>query len=179
VLNCGEKACAVKGDAAICAMEHERLLDIDNNQKVEVVIGLLQSHRQQIMAWHSHAYVAATASFGALLVIGKYWIESPCKTLLALLCVVSVTVFLAIGTWLYLGVARDNYNGNEREKIKCEYALGLKEQGLYLKGEDFYFMPGAKDPGMPSKDIPALRRIHAVLSLLLVAFFLLTFFWSR
>ncbi len=157
-------------------MNFESSLEIDNGKKVDVVISLLQSHQSQKMTWHNQAYVAATASLGLMLVIVKLWLDSPGKSLIALIVWALGIILLEYWTRRFLNVALDSYNGNEEARIKCEYALRLKENNIYFAGNRFYWKPEGEDRGMTSADIPVLRTLHWIASAFLIGVCVLHYF---
>jgi hypothetical protein len=148
-------------------MDFRSSLQISDDRKVEIVLKLLESSRSQIMTWHNQAYVATTASLGLVFLVTKVWMSASPETLAGLLaCEVAITAF-AVLTQFYLRSARDNYNGNEENKLKCEYALRLKDENAYFDGARFYWAEsGEKDRGMPFRDMPVLRWAHAIASFL-------------
>ncbi len=90
-----------------------------------------------------------------------------------LLCAIYVIVILLIEmfTQIYLEAAENAYKGNEECKVKCEYALRLKEDNYYLDKGKFFWAPQEeeKDRGMPAKDISSLRKAHRIFAGVLVA----------
>lgn len=142
-------------------------LDVSNPQKVEIMLKLLESSRSQIMAWHNQAYVGTVASLGLVLFVTKVWVTALPKTLVGLSgCEVAIAAF-AILTKLYLRSTHANYRNNEKHKLKCEYALRLKDENAYFEGARFYWAePGETEKGMPALDIPVLRWSHAIASFL-------------
>ncbi len=158
-------------------MDFRSHLQISNDQKVEIILKLLESSRTQIMTWHKQAYVATTASLGLIFLVTKVWVSASTKPLAGLLvCEVAIIAF-AILTQSYLRAARDNYNNNESHKLKCEYALRLKDENAYFDGARFYWVPesGEEDKGMPFRDMPVLRWSHAIASFLSATICLLAF----
>jgi len=148
-------------------MDFHSSLTIDPHEKVEIVLKLLESSRSQVMTWHNQAYVATTASLALILLVTKFWVSAWPKTLVGLLaCEVAIVAF-AILTQLYLRSIQDNYRDNEEHKLKCEYALRLKDENAYFDGARFYWAEsGEMEEGMPARDIRALRWSHAIASFL-------------
>jgi len=158
-------------------MDFHSKVNIDDNRKVDILLKLMESFRSQIMAWHDRAYVAAVGSLGLLLGVTKLWIDTENKELLFLIGYVSAIVIFEILTQLYLRTTRHNYEGNEEGKLKCEYALRLKDEDAYFS-EAMFFWKGAadKDIGLPPRDIDLLIKGHIVTSALLVAVCIIAFF---
>jgi len=157
-------------------LDHQSVLNLREEDKVATVLKLLESSRAQIMTWHNQAYVAATTSLGLLLAIAKLWFDTATKTLAGLAVTeLGMTAFVVLA-YLYLRAAEHNYNGNERNKVWCEYALRLKDEGKYFEGERFYWAQKG-DKGMPSRDIPVLKLAVPSVGILLAAASAWTF-WS-
>jgi len=159
-------------------MDLQSNLEISNDQKVEIIQKLLESSRSQIMTWHNQAYVAASASLGLILVVTNVFLGAQKKTLAALAVYeVAITAF-AILTQLYLRITHDNYDNNEKHKLKCEYALRLKDENAYFRGARFYWAEsGEMEKGMPARDIQALRLAHAIVSFTLAIISAIAFLW--
>jgi hypothetical protein len=150
-------------------MDFDSNLDVSNDRKVEIVVKLLESSRTQIMSWHNQAYVAASASLGLMLVVINVCLTARSKTLVGLLAYEVGIVALATFGQLYLRATHENYANNEKHKLKCEYALRLKDENAYFNGARFYWAErGEMERGMPARDIRVLRWSHAIASFLLV-----------
>ncbi len=158
-------------------MNFQSSLQVSNDQKVEIILKLLESSRSQIMTWHNQAYVAATASLGLILVVTNVWVRAQPKTPIGLGLSEVVIIAFAVLTQLYLRSTHDHYNDNEEHKLKCEYALRLKDENAYFDGARFYWAEtGEREKGMPARDIPVLRWSHATASFLCAAICAIAFF---
>ncbi len=150
-------------------MSYQSALDMNNKDKAGTIVKLLESSTSQIMTWHNQAYVAASASLGLLLGITKLWLGTQHKTWIGLAVFEAGIVAFTILAYLYLTAAEHNYNGNEEVKVKCEYALRLKDEGAYLEKIRFFWAPKGEDKGMPSRDIPILKYANAIVGLIVAA----------
>lgn len=157
-------------------MSLQSKLEITSEKKVEIITKLLESSRAQIMTWHNQAYIAASASLGVILLATNYWITASQKTRAgAVACVFGIVTFSVV-TQLYLHATQENYNNNEKHKLKCEYALKLKDENEYFSKARFYWAEeGEMERGMPAKDIYILRWSHAITSVILAIVCLLSF----
>jgi hypothetical protein len=157
----------------------ESVVDVNADRKVDILLSLMGSFRSQIMAWHDRAYLVATSSFGLLLVIAKQWLDTPNKTPLYLIGYAIAIAFLAWLTQLYLRSVMNAYQGNEAGKLKCEYALRLKDEDTYFRGARFFWVESdpQKERGMPARDIQVLQVAHGIVAGLLVVVCLLVFYF--
>jgi len=154
-------------------MGYQSTLDLKDKEKIDTIVKLLESARSQIMTWHNQAYIAATASLGLLLGITKLWLDTEHKTGPSLMVFEVGIVAVTVLAYLYLDAALHNYNGNEEIRVKCEYALRLKDQGTYFEGARFVWAPEGEDKGMPSHDIRLLQYSDVIAGFVLaVACFL-------
>lgn len=154
----------------------ESSIDLKVDHKVNTLLSLMESFRSQIMAWHDRAYVVATTSFGLLLVITKQWMDNQSKNLIYLAGYIAIIILFSLLTQFYLRVANNAYKGNEEGKIKCEYALKLKEEDFYFHGKRFFWAEEdpKKEQGMPSHDIYILRVAHGITTIVLIFICILT-----
>jgi hypothetical protein len=113
----------------------------------------------------------------------KKMIISPIDTpKMILLCIIYITAIILIEcfTQIYLETAEKFYNDNEECKVKCEYALNLKENDAYLSDNDSntkgykFFWASENDKGMPAKDISILRTAHKIFSCVLIVEFVVS-----
>jgi hypothetical protein len=106
-------------------------------------------------------------------------IDTP-KMILLCISYVVVIVLTECFTQIYLETVEKFYNDNEECKVKCEYALKLKENNAYLSDDgssnkDYkFFWASENDKGMPAKDISSLRKAHKIFSCFLVVGFVIS-----
>jgi hypothetical protein len=151
-------------------MDFDSKIKIDDNRKVDILLKLMESFRSQIMAWHDRAYFAAVASFGLLLGVTKLWINTKDKKWPYLICFICSIIIFEVLTQFYLRSTRQNYQGNEDGKLKCEYALRLKDEDAFFNNDRFFWKEiPAKELGRPPRDINLLINAHIVVSIFLSA----------
>lgn len=97
--------------------------------------------------------------------------------LMLFFCCITALILTECFTQIYLRAVINNYDDNEKVKLKCEYALQLKAEGAYVSVKNspennykFFWAPNnnEEDKGMPAKDICALRIAHIIFALILV-----------
>ena len=108
---------------------------------------------------------------------------SPIDTPKMILLCTSYVIVIVLTEWftqIYLEIAEKFYKDNEECKLKCEYALRLKEGDAYLSNKDpntkkykFFWAP-ENDTGMAAKDISSLRKAHMIFACVLVAGFVIS-----
>ena len=152
-------------------------LQLSETVKPEIILKLLEWSKSHIMTWHNQAYVAGTASVGLMLLITKTWFSVRNKSWTGLIMYEAGILAFAVISQFYLLAAQRNYEGNEELKVKCEYALRLKDEDVYLDGMFFWSEKGKTDKGLPTRDIKVLRWSHAVFSVLLAALCVITFYF--
>jgi hypothetical protein len=157
----------------------ESNIDVEE-KKVEVILRLLEMHKSHTITWHQQAYVAAAASIGLMVYIFNSYAGQSVRAfdLTRLIYFLGIAVFAGLSQW-YLEVAACNYWGNQKFVIKCEYALKLKDEGVYFVAASseidsevtkFYPKPPAGlDNGMPPEDIILLAWSHLIVAILLLA----------
>jgi len=155
--------------------------DSKDGKKVDVILRLLETHKSHTMTWHVQAYVAATASIGLMVYIFNSYanLKSHSDHLTRVIYGAGIILF-AILSRLYLRVAERNYRGNEKYVIRCEYALKLKDNGIFFVADPVadpapkteFYRRITPDKGMRPDDIILLTWSHLIVTImLLVAIF--------
>ncbi len=123
--------------------EHKNQLEgnftIEADQKQSVMVSLLSIFHNNISAWYSRAYQAATWGVGIQFSIVGYFFVSTDRFSFSTIFVVCVgTCIFSFVIFKYLSAAIVAHKGNRLAIAKCEGALRLYESGVYLKDNPFF-----------------------------------------
>lgn len=141
-------------------------LNIESDRKVDVVLSVMNSMREQIGQWHNRSYSVATWSIVVLLGIVAYWFKSG-NSADKEFFVIGMFLFV-IMSQIYLHFSQDAIKKNGRVLAKCETVLRLTEQDTYVCNDTF-FDPSPTGEWVTPVEIKALRWFHLVVGLIAIA----------
>jgi len=140
-------------------------LNIDDDHKVNVIVSIMNSVREQIGQWHSRSYAVASWSIALLLGIVAYWVkENPGHKEIF---VTAMFLFTVMGQ-IYLHVSQDAIKKNGRVLVKCESVLRLNEEDTYL-GNGKFFEPSPTGEWVIPIELKALRWFHLVVGVIAIS----------
>ena len=141
-------------------------LEINNERKVDVVVSVMNSVREQIGQWHSRSYSVATWSIAILLGIVAYWIKSG-NAVDQLFFVAGMFLFTGMGQ-IYLYFSQDAIKKNGQVLVKCEAVLRLTEHDTYVQNDKFFATSPTGEWVIPV-EMKALRWFHLVIGVISIS----------
>jgi len=144
--------------------EHQNQLEgnftIDANQKQAVMVSLLSIFHNNISAWYSRAYQAATWGVGIQFsIVGYFFVSTDRFSFSTILVACVATGIFSFAIFQYLTAAIEGHKGNRLAIAKCEGALHLYESGTYLKDSPFFTF--SKEM-LRSSSLDVIRVLHCI-----------------
>jgi hypothetical protein len=133
-------------------------LSLSDDKKADIIVSLLGICHDSLAAWTTRAHEAITWAVGITFAVVSFVFVSPEKVSLSAAIVISIGLLLfGIMIQLYVRSARRAYSGNRLAIVKCEAALRLYEQRVYLDPQAFFVYSKAMQT---SQTLRVLSLIH-------------------
>ncbi|HEU4559106.1 MAG TPA: hypothetical protein VFS20_14695 [Longimicrobium sp.] len=133
------------------------------SRRIDILLSLHTSVRECIERWEDRMFQAFGVSMAAILTVVGVYLEHPAELNARRLLVAGLVLTFGTLAGLYFWRAADARSENGALLVKIEAALGLCEEGAYLKGESFYGWSGV---WLPDRRSPVLFTALVVVTVL-------------
>lgn len=139
---------------------------LDDKQRIEVLLRLIQINRQEIREWQQALFTASLWFNGAIVALAAFVLRSDTRPRPEIVLLISLgIVCLGAFYFVFSGVARSAVELSGTDLLKLQVALRLHESDHYLAGEPIYDQTGT---WLPQSHVVWLRLLNLAVCLLAV-----------